>query len=90
MWHYKADGNYITDGFVLPGTSLKIQPVYGLSGTGRKFVINPENMVFATDLMHEWEQFKTWYNEEDEMVRMKARWRAGVQVAFPAEIVGSR
>lgn len=89
LFNYKAEGSWLEDGFTLPGTSLKIQPTPGLSGTYRQYVIDPANMIYATDLENEYEKFEMGYEEKEENVWLKARWRAGVQIAFPAEVTAS-
>jgi hypothetical protein len=63
-----------------------VMPTNGLTGTNRAFVIQPKNIIFGTDLENEWEQFKMWYSEDDDLVKFSAKWRAGVQIAFPAEV----
>ena len=43
----------------------------------------PQNLVFGTDLLDAENQFKVWYNEEDEVMRLKALYKMGFNVVHP-------
>lgn len=87
QFHFTATGDEFLKGFTAPGTNLKVLPLPGLSGTNKIIVADPTNLVFGTDLEHEWEQFKMWFSDDDDKLKMKARWKSGVQIMFPSELV---
>lgn len=87
LYHYKQEDNDLRDGFILPGTGIRVQPTPGLSGTHRIIAASPNNMWMGTDLENEWEQFKMWYDDNTDLLKFKARWRIGVQWGFPSEVV---
>lgn len=71
---------------IIPGTNYKLTAVHGLDGTNRLFGMQMINMVFATDLESDYEDFKMMPDQFDDYLRFKMRFRAGVQVGFPDEI----
>lgn len=72
---------------IIPGTNYKLTAVHGLDGTNRLFAMRMSNMVFATDLESDYEDFRMMPDQFDDYLRFKMRFRAGVQVGFPDQIV---
>ena len=68
--------------FILPGTDLRIVKVNGRTDNSKFYIANPVHMVFGTDLETDPGQVKIWYNEDEEEIRARIRFKAGVQVAF--------
>jgi hypothetical protein len=86
MFSYNPqDANF--EGFILPGTNVKIEPVNGLNGTGDAFAISLSNMAIAVDLEAEETNYKLWYSEDNNDVRFRAEFKVGVDVAFVTECV---
>lgn len=44
----------------------------------------PQNLAMATDVNDPEAQFRIWYDDEDEQVKIKARWKMGFQVVHPS------
>ena len=91
MYHYDAnDANAQT---YLPGTSVPVIPVEGLIPTtanaGKEFIIalRKSNVIFGTDMANDQEKFDFWYSADDQVFKLAIEFTAGVQVAFPEEIV---
>lgn len=82
---YSIDGN--TGEVKIVGTNLTLTSTPGLNGTKELYALSLRNMYFATDMLGEDEKFELVYAVEADEVRFKAKWKAGVQVAFPEEIV---
>lgn len=72
---------------IIPGTNYKLTAVHGLDGTNRLFAMRMSNLVFGTDLESDYEDFSMMEDQFKDYLRFKMRFRAGVQVAFPDEIV---
>jgi len=70
-----------------PGTNVKLVAVRGLNNTDRMVLSTTSNMVFGTDLLNDSEDFKIFYSEDDDIVKFRAKFKMGVQVAFPEFIV---
>jgi hypothetical protein len=72
---------------IIPGTNYKLTAVHGLDGTNRLFAMRMSNMVEATDLESDYEDFTMMEDQFKDYLRFKMRFRFGVQVGFPDEIV---
>lgn len=86
MYHYSYDADAGLE-LVIPGTSIKLVAVNGLNATNRMFAMQLTNVFYGTDLESDTETFKFWYSEDNSEFRLKVEFVAGVQVAFPDEIV---
>ncbi len=72
---------------IIPGTNYKLTAVHGLDGTNRLFSMRMKNLVAATDLQNEDEDFKIMPDQFGDYLRFKAHFKYGVNVAFPNEVV---
>jgi hypothetical protein len=86
LYHYTGtvDGKMEV---VIPGTSIKMIGVPGLIGTNRMFAFQTANVYFGTDLENDKEAFDFWYSQDDRNYKLEVKFSAGVQVAFPDQIV---
>lgn len=88
LYHYDpANGAATDEGFLFPGTNVRVVKVLGLAGTKKIVATYWNNLFYGADLLGEEERFRLWYDEEDEMYRFRALWNSGTQVAFPDEVV---
>jgi len=71
----------------LENTDVEIVPVLGLSGTKKIYAIATDNMFLGVDLLNEEEKFDLFYAKEADEIRFVSKWKMGVQVAFPDQIV---
>ena len=86
MFSYSYDGKADSE-FVLPGTPIRVIAVQGLNGTNKIYATRLSNLFFGTDLLNEEERFEIFYAKEADEVRFVAEFKAGVQFAFPDEMV---
>ena len=91
MYHYDAnDANAQT---YLPGTSVPVIPVDGLIPTtanaGKEFIIalRKSNVIYGTDMSNDQEKFDFWYSADDQVFKLAIEFTAGVQFAYPEEVV---
>ncbi len=84
---------YVTDGAVkngslmVPGTTLVVEAVAGLTGTNRLFAIRTSQMFLGTDIMDEEERFILQNNiYQNNRMEFTGRFKLGVNVSFPAEV----
>lgn len=86
LFNYNPQDN---DGklFVLPGTTIEVVAVNGLNGTGDIYATHVGNMVMAVDAEGEESNYRFWYSQDNDDVRFRAKFKAGVNVAFTAECV---
>ena len=74
------------DSQLLIGTMLTIEAVDGLNGTNEFYFGLKTAFTFGTDLESDYDAFKLWYNEDEDELRLRSKFRAGVQVPFIDEI----
>jgi hypothetical protein len=96
-WKLTADnvgfmGAYQQNGgkLYVEGTNIEIVPVEGLTGVTRIYAIEPDNMYFGTDMTGEYEDYKTWFSDDDQVIKFLTRFKAGVQVPFPSRVYDYR
>lgn len=73
--------------FILPGTSVKIQPVNGLNGTYDAYGLSVSNMALAVDLESDQSNYNLRYDDTNEEVRFTCKFKVGVGVGFTSECV---
>lgn len=86
LFHYAVDASQSLE-LVYPGTNMKLIAVGGLNGTNKLVAGSLSNFFMGTDLIDENEEVKMWYSQDNDEVRVRFTFKAGVQVAFPGEIV---
>lgn len=86
LYHYTYDMDKGME-LVIPGTQIKLIGVNGLNGTDRLFAFQTSNVFYGTDLENDEEKFELWYSKDNREFRMAVEFNAGVQIAFPDEIV---
>lgn len=87
LYHYnpaELNGSFET---VIPGTTIKLVGVHGLTGKNKAYGSYAENMYLGVDLEGDQEKFLFWYSEDNSEFRLKVEFNIGVQVAYPAFVV---
>lgn len=72
---------------ILPGTNTRVYGVSGLNGQTAIICADPENIYYGVDMEGDEEKFDLWYSKDNQEFRLAIYFNAGVQVAFPSEIV---
>lgn len=89
-WKLIADNLFHITGtdntLYVEGTNIEIVPTEGLSNVSYIYAIEPENMYFGTDMNGEYENYKTWFSDDDQVIKFLARFKAGVQIPFPSRV----
>ena len=75
------------DEVVLPGTNVRVIAVNGLNGTKKAIAASLKNLFFGTDMVNDLETFDLWYSKDNQEFRLVVKFNAGVQTAFPDEVV---
>lgn len=84
LYHYSGENSNYE--IVLPGTTIRVTAVEGLNGTDKIVAGRASNFVYGTDLEGSEERFDFWFSD-DRTFRLAVEFNAGVQVAFPDEVV---
>ena len=85
-YHYNP-GNAEPGEFLLPGSNVKVVRTPGLAGKTNIVGTFPKNMYYGCDLENAAEDIKVWYSDDDDVIKVSAKWNMGVQFAFPGEVV---
>ena len=91
LFHYAGPVDAYPTEIVFPGTDTKVKKAAGLAGSDYIFAGVSKDWFYGCDLQDANEELKIWYSNDDDVVRMKALWNSGLQVAFPSEVkIGKR
>ena len=85
-FHYNP-GNAEPGEFLLPGSNVKVVRTPGLAGKTEVVGTFAKNMYYGCDLENAAEDIKVWYSDDDDLIKVAAKWNMGVQFAFPGEVV---
>ena len=88
LFHYDGAEGQNFEQFV-PGTNVKVVAVGGLNAQARMFLCEASNLYAGTDLLNDAEQFRIFYSEDNDEVRIIQKMKIGFQVAFPERIVSN-
>lgn len=86
LYHYDPQQAADMEYFV-PGTTTRIVAVAGLNGTDKIVGGSLRNMFYGFDEDGSENEFKFWFSNDADEYRLKIVFNAGVQVAYPEEIV---
>lgn len=88
LYHYNpGDG---ANEYMLPGTDIKVIAVNGLNNTASydyAIAASKSNIFYGVDLQNGEEIFDLWFSKDNREYRFAIEFIAGVQVAYPEEIV---
>lgn len=85
LYHYNPANGDLQEIF-LPGSGVKVRKAKGIK-TNDLFATSPKNMIYGTDFLNNKEEVKVWYSDDAGEWRIKMRFNAGAQVAFPDLVV---
>ena len=86
LYHYNPEVDSNLE-IILPGTSTRVRGVAGLNGEKAIVAADGENIYFGVDMEGDEEKFDLWYSQDNQEFRLAINFNAGVQVAFPDEVV---
>jgi hypothetical protein len=85
LFHY--DGKNVGEEIVIPGTNIRLVAIGGFGDTAKLVAGRLSNFYYGCDLEGDAETFKFWYSDDNQEFRLVINFNAGVQVAFPDEVV---
>jgi hypothetical protein len=90
LFHYGVDATTDFE-MVLPGTTVKVVALHGLDNQKVIFAARLSNLIMGVDLETETEdagdEFRMWWSQDFQEVRMHVAFKLGTQVAYCNEIV---
>lgn len=94
---YFTTNNYHFDGataspyqsgeIVIPTFGLKVIALHGLTGTNRIHLARLSNYRIGTDLSGDWENYEMFYDQTEDVVYFRLKFKLGAQIAFGNELV---
>jgi len=95
LYHYERTDDGKME-MIYPGTNMRVVALPGLNADNNSAALTAyknriigtltRNLVFGTDLANDFEQFKSWWSDDDQNVKMLCKFKAGVQIIFPSQI----
>lgn len=88
LYHFDPSNN--GEEYKLPGTDVRVIKVNGLNDTASfNYAIGgrTSNFYYGTDALGDESKFDLWYSNDNREFRLAIEFTAGVQVAYPSEIV---
>lgn len=82
MFHYNPAQIGTMNEILLPGTNMRIVKLNGLNGTTKIYTGRASHFYFGTDLSSDFESYDLWYSFDDDVIYLRSKFRAGVQVPF--------
>lgn len=85
LFHFEPGRDY--DTITIPGSRVRLVGTIGLDS--QSYIVGGQlsNFFFGCDLMDDSEKFEVWYSQDNREFRIAVEFNAGVQVAFPGNIV---
>ena len=85
LFHYDpANGE---NEYKLPGTDIRVIAVDGLNGVENVIAADMANLFYGVSADEDSDTFDLWYSKDNREFRLAINFVAGVQVAFPNEVV---
>lgn len=85
MYHY--DGAYGAREIYIPGTNVRVIARKGLNGSKTAVALDPNNFVWAVDIEDADKRAKFFFDEGNDVFKLKIRFGVGGQVAFPNQVM---
>jgi hypothetical protein len=86
LFHYAATETAEME-IVDPITGIKIYGLNGMNGTNKIVAGLWSQFYMGTDMMDEESDYKFWYSVDNDEVRFRATFKAGVAISFPDQVV---
>lgn len=83
FFHYAGADNAAPTSFVLPGTNVKVVETEGLEGSLTIVGTFAKNLVYATDMENDEEEFDLHWSADHKVFMFEALWNSGVNYYFP-------
>lgn len=86
FFHYSPADIAQMDSVIVPGTDMVVRKVVGLNTLDNIYTGRASHFVFGTDLQSDLDNFELWYSQDDDVIYLRSKFRAGVQVPFLDQI----
>lgn len=87
LYHYNTTNETGLEAWTFPTLNVKVVPTNGLVGTNNVLLTPAWNLIAAFDLESEFDTFKLWWSDDDQMMKFLVKFRFGVNYYFGEYIV---
>jgi len=84
---HAAVANEQDNTMILPATGIRIEQVSGLSGSTGMYAGRSQDFIFGTALESDTGSVEMWYDKDDDLIKIRAKFYAGVSYPFSNQIV---
>ena len=85
LYHFEPGKDF--EDITIPGSNVKLVAVAGLVGVKKLVAGRLSNFFYGYDIEDSVESYDLWFSKDNREFRLAIEFNAGVQVAFPAEVV---
>jgi len=82
FFHYSPDQIAEMNEVTVPGTDMVVSKVVGLNTMDNIYTGRASHFIFGTDLTGDLDDFQLFYSQDDDVIYLRSKFRAGVQVPF--------
>ena len=86
FFHYSPEQIAQMDSVTVPGTDMVVSKVVGLNTLDNIYTGRASHFIFGTDLTGDLDQFEMWYSKDDDVIYLRSKFRAGVNVPYLDQI----
>jgi hypothetical protein len=86
FFHYSPAQIATMEEIIVPGTDMRVVKVPGLNGLDNIYTGKASHFVFGTDLSSDFDNYDLWFSQDDDVIYIRSKFRAGVQVPFLDQI----
>ncbi len=86
FFHYSPQQIADMDTVIVPGTNMIVRKVVGLNTIDNIYTGRASHFFFGTDLSSDLDAFDLWYSQDSDVIYLRSKFRAGVQVPFLDQI----
>ena len=86
FFHYSPAQIATMEEIIVPGTDMRVVKVPGLNTLDNIYTGKASHFVFGTDLSSDFDNYDLWYSQDDDVIYIRSKFRAGVQVPFLDQI----
>jgi hypothetical protein len=86
FFHYSPDQIAEMNEVTVPGTDMVVTKVVGLNTVSSIYTGRASHFIFGTDLTSDFDTFNLWFSKDDDVIYLRSKFRAGVQVPFLNQI----
>lgn len=80
LYHFSpsSTGSQGGETLFLPGIDVEVRATTGLSNSNKKYLVSKQDLYMGTSLTSDFEQFRLFYDQGEDIIKGMFRWRLGV------------